>query len=117
MSLKQRLLAIFLIACVLMAVSFVGLSGLQMKEEEVAPAVDNAPKKETIYFWYSDEDMADFIASAAVEFGQERDVRVIPVLVSANDYLENINEATMTETQMPDAYILDNDALGRAYLA
>ena len=117
MSLKQRLLAIFLIACVLMAVSFVGLSGLQMKEEEVAPAVDNAPKKETIYFWYSDEDMADFIASAAGEFGQERDVRVIPVLVSANDYLETINEATMTETQMPDAYILDNDALGRAYLA
>lgn len=117
MSLKQRLLAIFIIACVLISVSLVGLFGVQMKEEKDTLVVDNTPKKETMYFWYSDEEMADFIASAAVEFGQERDVRVIPVLVSPNDYLETINEATMTGTQMPDAYILDNDSLGRAYLA
>ena len=117
MSLKKRLLSILLIACVLMAVSFVGLSGLQMKEEPVAPIIDNTPKKETIYFWYCDEEMSDFIASAAVAYGEEKDVRVIPVLVSASDYLETINEATMTETQMPDAFIIDNDALGSAYLA
>lgn len=117
MSLKQRLLAIVFIACVLVAISIVGLSGLQMKEKDPAPVVDTTPKKETIYFWYSDEEMADFIASAAVEFGTEKDVRVIPVLVSASNYLETINDATMTETQMPDAYIIDNDALGRAYLA
>ena len=117
MSLKQRLLSILLIACVLMAISIVGLSGIQMKEKTEIPVVDNTPKKETIYFWYSDEELSDFIASAAVEFGQEKDARVIPVLVSASDYLETINEATMTETQMPDAYIIDNDALGRAYLA
>ncbi|MBQ7359177.1 MAG: extracellular solute-binding protein [Lachnospiraceae bacterium] len=117
MSLKQRLLAIVLIACVLIGISIVGLSGLKMQEEPVDIIVDNTPKKETIYFWYSDEEMSDLIASAAVAFGEERDVRVIPVLVSASNYLETINEATMTETQMPDAYIIDNDALGKAYLA
>lgn len=73
--------------------------------------------KETIYFWYSDESMTNFLTSAAVSFGEQEDVRVIPVLASQGEYLEAINEASVHSDQVPDAYIVSNDSLEKAYLA
>ncbi len=74
-------------------------------------------RKETIYFWYTDESMTSFINSATVEFGQERGVRVIPVLTSEGEYLEAIGKASLEKEQMPDLYLLANDSLEKAYLA
>lgn len=73
--------------------------------------------KDTIYFWYADEAMSDFFNSAAVVFGEKYGVRVIPKLVSASEYLESINRATLQEAQMPDAYFITNDSLEKAYLS
>ncbi len=86
------------------------------------PESDNAPlqwfdRKETIYFWYSDDSMTNFINSAAVAFGEEEDVHVIPRLVSESEYLEAINEATLAEDHAPDAYIVSHDSLEKAYLS
>lgn len=113
MNLRKRLLAILAILCVMAGVVFVGTSGMTVKQEE-KPLFRN---KETIYFWYSDEAMTDFIHSAAVAFGEERDVRVIPVLTSDSEYLEAINDASLHSEQIPDAYIISNDSLEKAYLA
>lgn len=74
-------------------------------------------KTETIYFWYTDEAMTNFINSAAVTFGEREDVRVIPVLTGASEYLEALNRASLHSGQMPDAYIISNDSLEKAYLA
>ena len=60
-----------------------------------------APKKETIYFWYTDDNLTSFLNSAAVSFGEQRGVRVIPVLTSEGEYLEAINHATLHTEQMP----------------
>lgn len=73
--------------------------------------------KETIYFWYSDETLTDYINNAAVEFSQREGVRVLPVLSSESEYLEAINDATLHSGQTPDAYLLSNDLLEKAYLA
>ena len=73
--------------------------------------------KETIYFWYSDESLTDYINSAAVTFGEREGVRVLPVLNSESEYLEAINDATLHSGQTPDAYLLSNDMLEKAYLA
>ena len=73
--------------------------------------------KETIYFWYSDETLTDYINSAAVAFGEQEGVRVLPVLNTESEYLEAINDATLHSNQTPDAYLLSNDLLEKAYLA
>lgn len=114
MDLRKRLLAILVIVCAAAGVVYVGASGMTVKQEDNSLLFHN---KETIYFWYSDETMTDFINSAAVTFGEERDVRVIPVLTSDSEYLEAINDASLHSEQMPDAYIISNDSLEKAYLA
>lgn len=74
-------------------------------------------KKETIYFWYSDDNLSNFINNAAVSFNERENVRVIPVLTSANEYLEDVNNASLHSSQIPDAYIVSHDSLEKAYLA
>ena len=83
MSLKKRLLAILARVCVLTGVMFVGFKGFGLPEEADESLFH---KKETIYFWYTDDTLTDFVNSAAVTFGEERDVRVIPVLKSGMEY-------------------------------
>ena len=100
----------------------IAVSGLQELWKKVTgEEEDNGQSwfnnKETIYFWYSDETLTDYINNAAVEFGQREGVRVLPVLSSESEYLEAINDATLHSGQTPDAYLLSNDLLEKAYLA
>lgn len=113
MDLKKRLLAAFAVICIMAGLLYVGASGMKAGQEEDLQLFDT---KETIYFWYSDSGLSDYINSAAVAFGEERDVRVIPILVSDSAYLEAINEASLHSEQIPDAFIISNDSLEKAYL-
>ena len=75
-------------------------------------------KKETIYVWYEDPALESYLSSAAVSFGEAEGVRVIPVLKNTYNFLEEVYDATMTrDKQMPDAYVINNDELGQAYLS
>ena len=73
--------------------------------------------KETIYCWYSDESLSGYINAAAVSFGEQNKVRVIPVVTSDSEYLEVINQVTLHSDQIPDIYLLSSDSLEKAYLA
>ncbi len=115
MDFRKRLLAIFAIVCVMAGIVYVGSSGMQVQKAKEHSLFGR--DKETIYFWYSDEAMTDFLNRAAVSFSEERDVRVLPVLVSDDTYLEDINEASLLGEQVPDVYIVSNDSLEKAYLA
>jgi len=85
-------------------------------EEEWSFSLFNS-RKETIHVWYDDESMTDYINSAAVIYGDENDVRVIPTLVTDSEYLEAINQASISTDNVPDVYLLGNDSLEKAYLA
>lgn len=74
-------------------------------------------QKETIYFWYADESMSDFVNSAAISFGERENVRVIPVLTSESEYLEAVNNASLYSEQIPDVCLFSHDMLEKAYLA
>ena len=112
---RKRLLAVLLIVCVMAGMLYLGNENEYVgKEEEISTLFRD---KETIYFWYSDEALTDFIASAAVAFGEKKDVRVIPVLTSDSEYLEALNQASLHSEQIPDAFILSNDSLEKAYLS
>ncbi|MCQ2539762.1 MAG: extracellular solute-binding protein [Acetatifactor sp.] len=74
-------------------------------------------RDDTIYFWYSDETLTNYVSSAAVTFGEREKVHVIPVLADDNEYLEAINKASLLKDQLPDVFLLGHDSLEKAYLA
>ncbi len=116
MHFKQRIIAV--LALIIMVAAVIAGSKRDMTgAEEGLAGLSVFQKKETIYFWYEDASMTDFLNSAAVSFGSERNVRVIPVLVEDSEYLEAINQASLHSQRVPDVYLLSHESLEKAYLA
>ena len=119
MHIKTRLLSILLV------VAMAAFAIFGSKGEITYPDGDDGredvtwtSKKETIYVWYGDEALENYVNSAAVNFGNEHGVRVIPVYKNTSNLLEDVYEATMDpEKQGPDAYVINNDELEQAYLS
>lgn len=118
MQLNKRFVSVA--AVVAMAAALFYGSTLEMRtveEEDAGRPHLWFEKTDTIYFYYTDDSMTNFINSAAVTFGEKEDVRVIPILTSDSEYLEALNQASLHSDQVPDAYIINNDSLEKAYLA
>ena len=121
MTLKRRLAMI--LAVVLLAVLLYGMGRLGMTVEEQKKEEDTQEEflfghRDTLYLWYTDEALTDFLNSAAVSYGQyQDDVRVVPVYTPGLEYLETINQASLKTEEVPDLYIVSNDSLEKAYLA
>ena len=116
MHFKKRLIAVAAVAVFAAAVLY-GSTRDWNAEPEAGRPLSWFDRKDTIYFWYSDETMTNFVNSAAVAFGEREDVHVIPVLTSGSEYLEELNRASVDEEQLPDVYIISHDSLEKAYLA
>lgn len=115
MSLTKKLVVIVLIACLGIGILRVGRN-TNMQEEENKKM--SFYQTETLYLWYTDDIYTDYFTSASVEFHEiNPDIRVIPMLVSDSEYLERINEASLSNEDFPDIFMLTNDSLEKAYLA
>lgn len=116
MFLKKRMLATA--AVIAMAAAAVYGSTQEMSQtQDTGERLQLFRGKETIYCWYSDEALSGYINAAAVSFGEQNKVRVIPVLTSDSEYLEAVNQETLHSAQIPDIYLLSSDSLEKAYLA
>lgn len=115
MHLKKKLAAAAVVAA--MAAGVIYGSTLEMSGVEEESRLSWFGGKETIYFWYSDDTLSNYINSAAVAFGEQEGVRVIPVLTSDGEYLEAINQASLHTDRIPDGYLISHDSLEKAYLA
>ncbi len=73
--------------------------------------------RETLYLWYTDAALEGYINSAALAFYEDTGVRVVPVLHSGLEYLEELNEMSVSGNQVPDLYILGSDSLEKAAMA
>ncbi len=79
---------------------------------------DNAlVNRPTLNLWYTDEALTDYLAAASLDFSEKEDVRVIPRLTSGLEYLERINQESLSTNLFPDLYIIGNDSLEKAWLA
>lgn len=115
MSLRKRLYSAVLVLILAIYALHIGRSGMMISD---STAESIFRQKDSLYFWYTDETLTDYLNSAAVAYNDTKeDVRVVPVLVSANDYLEAINEASLEGKSVPDVYLLSHDSLEKAYLA
>lgn len=72
----------------------------------------------TVYFWYTNELMTNYYNNVASVYNQtHRGANVVPKLVSASEYLEQIYKASIEGTDYPDMYVITSDAMEKAYLA
>lgn len=115
MSFFKRIISVIALFLLGTLILYGGTLVLQQKAEDKPQTAFN--REETLYFWYTDESMTQFVNSAAVTFGEKEQVRVIPMLTSGNEYLERIYDASIEGKQFPDVYLLGHDQLEKAYLS
>lgn len=120
MTLKKRwmmILAVMLIAGGLYGAGKLGLS-VHSEETEAEREETLFGHRETLYLWYADETLTDYLNSVAVSYSEYQDeVRVVPVYTQGMEYLETINRASLQTEEVPDLYLISNDSLEKAYLA
>ncbi len=115
---KKRLMAILLIALAAAGIFAIGKSGMPVKEkdQQEETSLFSGNNKDSIYLWYTDDALTTYLSSAAVAYNETHDARIVPVLESGLDYVETINRNSI-ESNVPDLYVISNDALEKAYLA
>lgn len=120
MTLKKRITMILVIALCVGGIYGVGRLGIAMRQGEETETVEESlfGRRETLYLWYTDEALTDYLNSVAVSYSEyQEDVRVVPIYTSGREYLETINQASLHSEEVPDLYIVSNDSLEKAYLA
>lgn len=117
-SMKKKIISILAIALLVALIFGLIGSGVQIKPVADKEEAKVASDKETVILWYTDEALTDYLNSVAVNYASEHDeIRVLPVLVSGREYLENISKASVENTELPDLFITTNDTLEKAHLA
>ena len=120
MILRKRLITILMIALCVGSIYGIGWMGITVQQNEETEVEDDSlfGHRETLYLWYTDEALTDYLNSVAVSYSEyQSDVRVIPIYTSGREYLETINQASLHTEDVPDLYIVSNDSLEKAYLA
>ena len=114
MKLQHKIIIVLLTIFVLVIgyFSYNGLNGLgfhYLLEEK---------EEGTIYFWYNNERMTDYYNNVASIYNRNNpDVDVVPRLVDASEFLEQIYQASVKGEEIPDMYVITNDLMEKAYLS
>ncbi|MDE6530473.1 MAG: extracellular solute-binding protein [Lachnospiraceae bacterium] len=109
---EHKITSILLVLALLAGVWYVGTY-----DGEIEYGFVSAFQKDTIYIWYTDEELTDYINSAALAFYEDYDVRVVPMLQSGLEYVQVLNEASISGNETPDLYLTGSDSLERLIMA
>lgn len=115
MNLQKKIISVILVLLLAIAMVFAGRKDIKSPEGEGEISAWYS-RSDTIYFWYSDPELSDYINKAAVDFGEQNNVHVFPMLITVENYIETVNQASIYNDQMPDAYLLDTSELEMAAL-
>ncbi len=116
---KKRWLSIALLAVLVICVTAAAFRKSADTDEGTPEGLFAA--KDTLYFWYTDEALTDYLTNVSAAYYEETGYHVVPVLQTGLEYLEEINDASVRQEEdgqpMPDLYIINNDSLEKEYLA
>lgn len=111
MNFEKRMISVLLSVFLVVAAFLIGTS----RSGQAQP--DGYDYTTTLYIWYTDEALTDYLSSVAVKYNDEKGIRVIPVLQTGLELLEKINEASLaSDANTPDLYIASHDIMEKAYL-
>ena len=110
MNLTKRVIAAVLCFVIIGWAIFVAKTGQPAEAQEEKVSTDS------LIVWYTDDSLTAFMEAACVSFNEMYGTRVVPKHQSGDEFLEHINEASISGEGAPDLYIVTNDVLERAYL-
>lgn len=105
-------IALAVIVFIVGVASYTGLNGMGLHRL--------VSKKETgtVNFWYTNENMTNYYNNIASVYNQSnRGADVVPKLVSASEYIEQIYKASLEGVDYPDVFVITSDAVEKAYLS
>ena len=92
--------------------SYTGLNGMGYHR------LTDKKEKGTVNFWYTNENMTNYYNNIASVYNQSnRGANIVPRLVSASEYLEEIYKASIEGADYPDVYVITSDNVEKAYLS
>ena len=74
-------------------------------------------EKSKLTLWYTDDKLNAYLVEAAAEFEKQHQVDITLQLVTAVDYIENINTASISDLGGPDLFVTSSELLEKARLA
>ncbi len=110
----HKVMTVLLAAAVLLvgALGYSGLNGMGYHK------LTDKKEKGVVNFWYTNDLMTSYYNNVASVYNQlNKDVDVVPKLVSAGEYLEQIYKASIEGESYPDMYVITSDAMEKAFLA
>ncbi|MGL5259008.1 MAG: sugar ABC transporter substrate-binding protein [Lachnospiraceae bacterium] len=111
MKLKKRMLSVVIVLGL-----FFGTIGVSYWTQEEG-TIDVFDDTKSLYIWYTDDALTDYLASMALRYTNEYGVRVVPYLQSGLEYIENIYDTSLNTVVYPDLFIVSNDSIEKAYLS
>lgn len=110
---------VFAIFCVLLVFSqMVQVAYSYHRERELAEeAGELAEEAKQLTLWYTDDKLNAYLVEAASEFEKQHHVEVTLQLVTAVDYIEHINTASISDLGGPDLFITSSELLEKARLS
>ena len=91
------------------------LSAYEKEDESIADK-QQEEEQEKLIIWYYDSLYTEYISYVCETYEEKYDVKVSAKMVSADGYLEAINQASANDDEYPDVYILPEEMLEKAYL-
>ena len=111
----RRAAAIFVV--LLVFAQMVQVSWSYHEEQRQAALTGQETEPEKLTLWYTDEKLNPYLVEAAEEFEQQNHVEITLQLVTAVDYIEHINTASISDLGGPDLFITSSELLEKARLA
>lgn len=111
-----------IVSAVLVCAGLVFLAGRTGREQSTVLMVNSAGEATyqqadtDMVFWYEDASYADFFESAAEQYFAKTRIKVAVEYQDTIDYIGNIYDTTMQESEYPDIYLISGDNLEEAYL-
>lgn len=110
-SLLKKMTAVLMVSVIVL-----GCVGCQSPADNNVTAAESTDEV-SLSLWYTDNNLTPYISFAANRYHVENPlITIVPHLVSADDYLENIYNSTIKENYRADLFMLSSDNLEKAYL-
>lgn len=108
----------FAILCVLLVFSqMVQAAASCHREQQRLLEEELTREKSKLTLWYTDGKLNAYLVEAAAEFEKQHQVEITLQLVTAVDYIENINTASISDLGGPDLFVTSSELLEKARLA
>ena len=113
--LYRRAFAIF---CVILVFSqMTQVAATYHQEQQRLLEEELTKEKPKLTLWYTDDKLNAYLVEAAGEFEEQHQVEITLQLVTAVDYIEHINTASISDLGGPDLFVTSSELLEKARLS